>query len=281
MLVTTKKMLNDARDGGYAVGAFNAENAEMVWAIVNAAEELKAPVIIQTTSSTLKYFPPAYFANMVKAAAASVSVPVAIHLDHGASFELAKACIDSGYTSVMIDGSALPYEENIRVTQKVRDYADSFGIPVESELGKIGGKEDDTESDEDQYTDPAQAADFVSRTGISSLAVAIGTAHGIYAKKPVLDFNRATLIKKAVSIPLVMHGASGLSDEALREGVEKGMAKINFATELRIAFTDAVKAHMAEHPNDFDPKKYLGTARIAVKELVKSKILVCGSAGKA
>jgi len=281
MLVTTKKMLNDARDGGYAVGAFNAENAEMVWAIVNAAEELKAPVIIQTTSSTLKYFPPAYFANMAKAAAASVSVPVAIHLDHGASFELAKACIDSGYTSVMIDGSALPYEENIRVTQKVRDYADNFGIPVESELGKIGGKEDDTESDEDQYTDPAQAADFVSRTGISSLAVAIGTAHGIYAKKPVLDFNRATLIKKVVSIPLVMHGASGLSDEALREGVEKGMAKINFATELRIAFTDAVKAHMAEHPNDFDPKKYLGTARIAVKELVKSKILVCGSAGKA
>lgn len=281
MLVTTKKMLNDARDGGYAVGAFNAENAEMVWAIVNAAEELKAPVIIQTTSSTLKYFPPAYFANMAKAAAASVSVPVAIHLDHGASFELAKACIDSGYTSVMIDGSALPYEENIRVTQKVRDYADNFGIPVESELGKIGGKEDDTESDEDQYTDPAQAADFVSRTGISSLAVAIGTAHGIYAKKPVLDFNRATLIRKVVSIPLVMHGASGLSDEALREGVEKGMAKINFATELRIAFTDAVKAHMAEHPNDFDPKKYLGTARIAVKELVKAKILVCGSAGKA
>lgn len=281
MLVTTKKMLNDARDGGYAVGAFNAENAEMVWAIVNAAEELKAPVIIQTTSSTLKYFPPAYFANMAKAAAASVSVPVAIHLDHGASFELAKECIDSGYTSVMIDGSALPYEENIRVTQKVRDYADNFGIPVESELGKIGGKEDDTESDEDQYTDPAQAADFVSRTGISSLAVAIGTAHGIYAKKPVLDFNRATLIKKVVSIPLVMHGASGLSDEALREGVEKGMAKINFATELRIAFTDAVKAHMTEHPNDFDPKKYLGTARIAVKELVKAKILVCGSAGKA
>ncbi|WP_312694976.1 class II fructose-bisphosphate aldolase [Caproiciproducens sp.] len=281
MLVTTKKMLNDARDGGYAVGAFNAENAEMVWAIVNAAEELKAPVIIQTTSSTLKYFSPAYFANMAKAAAASVSVPVAIHLDHGASFELAKACIDSGYTSVMIDGSALPYEENIRVTQKVRDYADNFGIPVESELGKIGGKEDDTESDEDQYTDPVQAADFVNRTGISSLAVAIGTAHGIYAKKPVLDFNRVTLIKKVVSIPLVMHGASGLSDEALREGAEKGMAKINFATELRIAFTDAVKAHMAEHPNDFDPKKYLGTARIAVKELVKSKILVCGSAGKA
>ena len=281
MLVTTKKMLTDARDGGYAVGAFTAENAEMVWAIVNAAEELKAPVIIQTTSSTLKYFPPAYFANMAKAAAASVSVPVAIHLDHGASFELAKECIDSGYTSVMIDGSALPYEENIRVTQKVRDYADNFGIPVESELGKIGGKEDDTESDEDQYTDPAQAVDFVSRTGISSLAVAIGTAHGMYAKKPVLDFNRATLIKKVVSIPLVMHGASGLSDEALREGVEKGMAKINFATELRIAFTEAVKAHMTEHPNDFDPKKYLGTARIAVKELVKAKILVCGSAGKA
>ncbi|MBW7573130.1 class II fructose-bisphosphate aldolase [Caproiciproducens sp. AGMB10547] len=281
MLVTTKKMLNDAKDGGYAVGAFNAENAEMVWAIVNAAEELKAPVIIQTTSSTLKYFSPAYFANLAKAAAESVSVPVAIHLDHGASFELAKQCIDSGYTSVMIDGSALPYEENICVTKKVRDYADNFGIPVESELGKIGGKEDDTESDGNQYTDPDQAADFVNRTGISSLAVAIGTAHGIYAKKPVLDFNRATLIKKVVSIPLVMHGASGLSDEALREGVEKGMSKINFATELRIAFTDAIKAHMAEHPNDFDPKKYLGTARIAVKELVKAKIQVCGSAGKA
>lgn len=281
MLVTTKKMLNDAKNGGYAVGAFNAENAEMVWGIVRAAEELKAPVIIQTTSSTLKYFPPAYFVHMAKAAAESVSVPVALHLDHGASFELAKKCIDSGYTSVMIDGSALPFEENIRVTQKVRDYADNFGIPVESELGKIGGKEDDTESDENQYTDPNQAAKFVNRTGISSLAVAIGTAHGIYAKKPVLDFNRTTLIKKTVSVPLVMHGASGLSDEALREGVEKGMNKINFATELRIAFTEAIKAHMEKYPNDFDPKKYLGPARIAVKELVKAKIQVCGSAGKA
>lgn len=280
MLVTTKKMLNDAKNGGYAVGAFNAENAEMVWGIVHAAEELNAPVIIQTTSSTLKYFPPAYFVHMAKAAAASVGVPVALHLDHGASFELAKECIDSGYTSVMIDGSALSFEENVLVTQKVRDYADNFGISVESELGKIGGKEDDTESGESQYTDPDQAAEFVNRTGISSLAVAIGTAHGIYAKKPVLDFNRTTLIKKAVSVPLVMHGASGLSDEALREGVEKGMNKINFATELRIAFTEAIKAHMAEHPNDFDPKKYLGPARIAVKELVKAKIQVCGSAGK-
>ena len=281
MLVTTKRILNDAKKGGYAVGAFNAENAEMVWAIVNAAEELNSPVIVQTTSSTLKYFPPVYFANIVKAAAAIASVPVAIHLDHGASYELAKACIDSGYTSVMIDGSALPYEENISVTQKVCAYAENFGVPVEAELGKIGGKEDDTECSEDQYTDPDQAVNFVERTGISSLAIAIGTAHGIYAKTPELDLNRIADIRKVVSIPLVMHGASGLSDTVIRDSVKKGISKINFATELRIAFTDTVKAYLAEYPGDIDPKKYMGAARVAVKELVKSKMLVCGSAGMA
>ena len=281
MLVTTRKMLDDARDGGYAVGAFNAENAEMVWGIVAAAEELRAPVIIQTTSSTLKHLSPAYFGGIVAAAAREVSVPVALHLDHGASFELAKSCIENGYTSVMIDGSMLHYEENVALAGRVNDYAKAFGIPVEAELGTIGGKEDSTVASGTQYTDPDQAADYVRRSGITSLAIAIGTAHGFYQTPPVLDLSRITAIREKVSIPLVMHGASGISDEIVREAARLGMAKVNFATELRVAFSDAIKKHLAAHPDVFDPKKYLTDARAAVKELVMQKMRACGCEGRA
>ena len=281
MLVTTRKMLEDAKAGGYAVGAFNAENAEMVWGIVHAAEELRSPVIIQTTSSTLKYLSPAYFAGIVRAAADATPIPVALHLDHGASYELAKECIDCGYTSVMIDGSALPFEENLALARRVRDYAEQFGVPVEAELGKIGGKEDDVSSDGDQYTDPLEAREYCERSGISSLAVAIGTAHGVYAKAPKLDLDRASEIAAVVRVPLVMHGASGLADDVMREGVRKGISKINFATELRIAFTQAIKAYLEKDPDVIDPKKYLTGARMAVAELTKAKMLVCGSDGKA
>lgn len=281
MLVTTRKMLDNARDGGYAVGAFNAENAEMVWGIIAAAEELRAPVIIQTTSSTLKHLSPAYFGGIVSAAAREATVPVALHLDHGASYELAKTCIENGYTSVMIDGSMLPFEENVDLAYRVNDFAKAFGIPVEAELGTIGGKEDSTVSDGCQYTDPDQAAEFVRRTGITSLAIAIGTAHGFYQTPPVLDLSRITAIRNKVSIPLVMHGASGISDDVVREAARLGMSKVNFATELRVAFSDAIKSHLTEHPETFDPKKYMTTARNAVKELVKQKIRACGCDGRA
>lgn len=281
MLVTTRKMLDDARDGGYAVGAFNAENAEMIWGIVAAAEELRAPVIIQTTSSTLKYLSPAYFAGIAAAAAKEASVPVALHLDHGASFELCKTCIESGYTSVMIDGSMLPFDENAALAKQVNQYAKAYGIPVEAELGTIGGKEDSTVSASSQYTDPAQAAQYVKCSGISSLAISIGTAHGFYEIAPVLDLSRITSIREKVSIPLVLHGASGIADEVVREAAELGMAKINFATELRVAFSDAIKGYINSNPDVFDPKKYLTDARLTVKQLVMHKIAICGCVGHA
>ena len=281
MLVTTRKMLDDARDGGYAVGAFNAENAEMVWGIVAAAEELRAPVIIQTTSSTLKHLSPAYFGGIVAAAAREASVPVALHLDHGASYELARECIENGYTSVMIDGSMFPFDENAELARQVNNHAKAYGIPVEAELGTIGGKEDATVSASSQYTDPDQTAEYVRRSGITSLAISIGTAHGFYQTPPVLDLSRITAIREKVTLPLVMHGASGIADDLVREAASLGMAKVNFATELRVAFSDAVKAHLAAHPDVFDPKKYLTDARLAVKELVKHKMCVCGCDGRA
>lgn len=277
MLTTTLKMLRDAQIGGYAIGAFNAENAEMVSAIVQAAEEMHSPVIIQTTPSTLKYLTPACFVGMVKAAAQTVSVPVALHLDHGASFSMAKDCIHSGYTSVMIDGSALPFEKNIQVTRQVVDYALNFGIPVEAELGKIGGKEDDVCAEQTAYTDPQDAQEFVKNTGVSSLAIAIGTAHGIYTSPPVLDLERITAIRQVLEIPLVLHGASGLSDEVMREAVKKGINKINFATELRMAYSQGIKQTIQDSPSAFDPKVYGRKGIEQVKELVKKKIQVCGS----
>lgn len=281
-LVTTKQLLLDAQKGGYAVGAFNVENMEMVQAVVAAAEELRSPVIMQTTPSTVKYADLAYFYENVKVAAEKASVPVVMHLDHGSSFELAMQALRTGYTSIMIDGSHEPYEDNIAVTKSVVDACHPSGIPVEAELGKVGGKEDDLDGgDGDPYTDPQEAVEFVQRTGIDSLAVAIGTAHGVYKGLPKLDFNRLSEIRKVVSIPLVLHGTSGVPDDDVKECIKRGICKVNYATDLRIAFTKGVNEVLHDNPDTIDPKKYNAVGREEVKKYVMSKIKVCGSVGKA
>ena len=280
-LVTSEKMLLDAKKDGYAVGAFNVENMEMVKAVIAAAEELNAPVMLQTTPSTVKYGTLETFAGIVKAEAAKTKIPVCLHLDHGNSFELAVQAMKAGYTSVMIDGSHEDFENNIAVTKKVVDVANAFGIPVEAELGKVGGKEDDLEADVDTNTDPQEAKEFVERTGVTSLAVAIGTAHGFYVGTPVLDKERLSEIREVVDIPLVLHGASGLSDEDVMDCVKRGICKVNFATELRAAYSKAVKELLAEKPDTIDPKAYGKTAIAAVKELVMARMKVCGCDGKA
>ena len=280
-LTTSATMLAGARSGGYAVGAFNVENMEMVKAVIAAAEELSAPVMLQTTPSTVKYGTLETYRAIVAAEAAKASVPVCLHLDHGSSFELAARAIHAGYTSVMIDGSHESFEDNIAISKKVADMANACGIPVEAELGKVGGKEDDLESEGDANTDPAEAAEFVKRTGVTSLAIGIGTAHGFYVGTPVLDKKRVSDIREVVSVPLVLHGASGLSDDDVRECVRRGICKVNFATELRAAYTDAGKKLLAEKPDTFDPKKLGAVGMAAVKELVKNRMLVCGCDNRA
>lgn len=280
-LVTSKELLLKAQKGKYAVGAFNVENMEMVQAVILAAEELSAPVILQTTPSTLRYASPEMFHAMVKVAAQRAEVPVCLHLDHGSSYELAVSCINSGYTSVMIDGSAEDFNKNVEKTKQVVGYAKVKGIPVEAELGKVGGKEDDLEQEADTNTNPEEAKEFVNQTGIDSLAIAIGTAHGFYQGEPVLDKLRISEVTSLVSIPLVLHGSSGLSDEDVRECVERGMCKVNFATELRAAYTNAIKDVIANDPGVYDPKVFGKAGIKAVKEQVKLRIKVCGSDGRA
>ena len=281
-LVTTKQMLLDAQKGNYAVGAFNVENMEMVMAVMEAAEELKSPVIMQTTPSTVKYAGLDFFLANVKAAAERASVPVAMHLDHGSSFELAMQAYRTGYTSIMIDGSHGSFEENIAVSKAVADACTPSGIPVEAELGKVGGKEDDLDGgDDNPYTDPDQAVEFVKRTGITSLAVAIGTAHGVYKGEPKLDLDRLSEIREVVDIPLVLHGTSGVPDETVTECVNRGICKVNYATDLRIAFTKGVSEVYSENPSVIDPKKYNACGKERVKEYVMSKMKVCKSVGKA
>jgi len=277
---TTKDMLEKAAENNYAVCAFNAENLEMVQAIVWGAEELGAPVIIQTTPSAVKYADCAYFHAITRAAAESSRIDAALHLDHGDGFDLVSRAVNAGYSSVMIDASQRPFEENIDMTKKVADFAKPAGIPVEAELGRIGGKEDGLESDGDIYTDPGDAARFVRRTGINSLAVAIGTAHGLYKAAPVLDLDRLSEIKKAIGVPLVLHGATGLSGDTIKECVKRGINKINFATELRLAYTSAVREKLNSDAYIIDPKIYGGHARECVKGLVKEKIMLSGSAGR-
>lgn len=280
-LVTSEKMLADAQKGGYAVGAFNVENMEMVKAVIAAAEELGAPVMLQTTPSTVKYASVDMYAAMALAEAKKASVPVCMHLDHGNSYDLAIAAMEAGYTSVMIDGSHEDFENNIAVSKKVADVAKAKGIPVEAELGKVGGKEDDLEAEADTNTDPQEAKEFVERTGVTSLAIAIGTAHGFYVGTPVLDKERVSEIRTLVDVPLVLHGASGLTDEDVRECVSRGICKVNFATELRVAYTDAVKKLLEEKPETFDPKKLGVVGMEAVKQLVMERMKVCGCDGKA
>lgn len=280
-LVTSEKMLKDARNGGYAVAAFNIENMEMTKAIVAGAEELNAPVILQVSQSTSKYGSLETYVAMVAVEAAKAKIPVALHLDHGESFEIAEAAINAGFTAVMIDGSKLSYEENLALTKRVVDLAKTKGVVVEGELGKVGGKAGDVITAEDTNTDPAQAKEFVEKTGVNSLAVAIGTSHGFYKGTPVLDKERIAQLKEITEAPLVMHGASGLSEEDVRECAARGIAKVNFATELRVAYTDAMRKLLSENPDIYDPKKPGKAGMDAVKEIVKSRIYMCGSDNKA
>lgn len=280
-LVTTGGMLKRAQDGHYAVCAFNVENMEMVMAVAEAAEELKAPVIMQTTPSTVKYAGLDYFLANVKAAAARAGVPIAMHLDHGSSFGLAMQALREGYTSIMIDGSHESFEENIAVTKVVVDACSPSGIPVEAELGKVGGKEDDLDGGEGNgLTDPLEAREFVERTGVSSLAIAIGTAHGIYKGEPKMDQERLSQIREVVDVPLVLHGASGVPDEAVQEAIRRGICKVNYATELRIAYSDGVKEVLKTDPDTIDPKKYGAAGKARVKAFVMEKMKNCGCAGK-
>lgn len=281
-LVTTKQLLLDAQKGGYAVGAFNVENMEMVQAVIAAAEELRSPVILQTTPSTVSYADVDMFYANVKTAAEKASVPVVMHLDHGNSFELAMKAYRAGYTSIMIDGSHGTFDENVEVTRAVVKACHSSSVPVEAELGKVGGKEDDLDGgDDNPYTDPQQAVQFVEATGIDSLAVAIGTAHGVYKGTPKLDKERLSEIRTVVTIPLVLHGTSGVPDEDVKECISRGICKVNYATDLRIAFTKGVNLVLGEKPDTIDPKKYNAAGREEVKKYVMGKIKVCGSEGKA
>lgn len=281
-LVTTKEMLLKAQEGHYAVGAFNVENMEMVMAVIGAAEELNSPVILQTTPSTVKYAGLDYYLANVKVAAEKASVPVAMHLDHGSSFELAMQALRAGYTSIMIDGSHESFEDNIAVSKAVADACRPSDIPVEAELGKVGGKEDDLDGGEgNAHTDPQEAKEFVEKTGVSSLAVAIGTAHGIYKGEPKIDLDRLSEIREVISVPLVLHGGSGIPDETIKESIRRGIAKVNYATELRIAFSNGVKKVLAENPDVIDPKKYGAAGRDSVKEFVKGRMEVCGSINRA
>lgn len=276
MLVTSLELLEDAKKNQYAVGAFNVENMEMVIAVLKAAEETKSPVIMQTTPGTIKYGgADFYFAN-VKAAAERASVPVVCHLDHGNTFDIAVSAFHIGYTSIMIDGSKLSFEENISLTNSVVRVCHAGGVPVEAELGRVGGKEDglDNTKTENPFTDPKEAAEFVERTGCNSLAVAVGTAHGIYKGVPQINFDVLSKIHELVNIPLVLHGTSGVPDEQVTECIRLGVCKVNYATDLRIAFTRGIKEYMKDNPDAFDPKKYGAAGIEEVKKYTAQKMLL-------
>ncbi len=282
MLVTAKEMLQKAREGKYAIGAFNVENMEMVMAVLAAAEAKNSPVIMQTTPGTIKYAGVDYYYANVAAAAKRSSVPVVMHLDHGDSFQRAMAAYRAGYTSIMIDGSKLPFEDNIDLTKRVVDACHPGNVYVEGELGKVGGKEDDLEGDDDNpYTDPEEAKIFVEKTGVDYLAIGVGTAHGVYKGIPKVNTDLIATIHDMVEVPLVLHGTSGVPDEQVITAVKNGICKVNYATDLRIAFTHGVKEFMAEHSEAFDPKKYSQQGMAEVQKYVEQKIEVCGSVGKA
>ena len=283
MLVTGKELLDHANKHGYAVGAFNVNNMEIVQAIIEAAEETNSPVILQASQGGIKYAGVEYIAQLGKVAAEKAKVPVALHLDHGTDFQQIMLCIRHGFTSVMIDGSKYPLKENIDITKKVVEVAHAVGVSVEAELGKIGGTEDDITVDEREatFTDPDEAKLFVDETGVDSLAVAVGTAHGVYKGEPKIDFERIRTIKKLVGIPLVLHGSSGVPAEAIKKAVEAGINKINIDTDLRIAFTKAMKEFLREHPDNIDPRKILNPAREAMKEVIIEKMHLFGSSGRA
>lgn len=282
-LVPMSLLLKQAQKGGYAVGAFNANNLEIVQGIVEAANELESPVILQASQGAIKYAGLDYIAAIVKTASEKVKVPVALHLDHGTSFEQAVQCIRAGFSAVMFDGSKHSFEDNISNTVAVVRVAKPAGVSVEAELGKIGGTEDDISvSDRDaMMTVPEEAQEFIERTGIDALAVAIGTAHGPYKGEPRLDFARLQKIRDLVNVPLVLHGASGVPEDAIQKAISIGICKINIDTDLRQAFTAAIKQVLAEKPGEIDPRKLLGPGREALKRVAKQKIQLFGSAGRA
>ena len=305
-LIGPKTMFERAYREGYAVGAFNVNNMEIIQGIMQAAAEEKAPVILQVSAGARKYAGQKYIMKLVEAALDDTDVPVVVHLDHGPSFEMCKDCIDGGFTSVMIDGSHLPFEENIALTKQVVDYAHPKGVWVEAELGKLAGVEEHVSSAEHVYTDPDEAVEFVQRTGCDSLAVAIGTSHGAYKFKgeAKLDFARLEKIgAKLPGFPLVLHGASsvppefvkmcnayggnvgdaqGVPEDMLRKAAAMAVCKINVDTDIRLALTASIRKYFTEHPEQFDPRSYLGPAREAVKAMVAHKIRdVMGASGKA
>lgn len=307
-LVTSKDMFQKAYEGHYAVGAFNVNNMEIIQGIIEAAKEKNSPVILQVSAGARKYANPKYLIKLVEAALSDApELQIVLHLDHGDSFELCRSCIDDGFSSVMIDGSHLPYEENIALTKQVVEYAHAHGVVVEAELGKLAGVEDavHVKAEDATYTDPDQAKDFVERTGVDSLAIAIGTSHGAYKFKgePKLDIDRLKRIQELLpGFPLVLHGASsvipeyvemnnqygakipgalGVPEALIREATRYGVCKVNIDSDIRLAMTAVIRKSLADDPSNFDPRKYLGQARTAVKDMVSHKITeVLGSEGK-
>lgn len=282
-LVTVNELLFKAEEEGYAVGAFNANNMEIVQAILEAAKRENAPVIMQASQGAIAYAGLDFITEMVRLAAMASTVPVALHLDHGTDFDQVVRCIRSGFTSVMYDGSKLPLEENIALTRKVLEMTRPIGVSVEAELGKIGGTEDNVYVSEKDamYTDPEEARYFVEQTGVESLAIAIGTAHGQYKGEPELDFDRLAKIKALVKIPIVLHGSSGVPDESVRRAIELGVRKVNIDTNIREAFVGEMRRVMMEKPDEIDPRKILGPAREAATAIISEKIRLFGSSGKA
>ncbi len=283
MLVSVHELLLKADQKGYAVGAFNANNMEIIQAIVEAAELEKSPVIMQASQGAINYAGLEYITQMVAIAAQQATIPVALHLDHGTDFSQVVRCIRSGFTSVMYDGSKLPLEENIAVTKQVLAMSRPIGVSVEAELGTIGGTEDNVHVDQRDalFTNPEEARYFVEQTGVDSLAIAIGTAHGRYQGEPQLDFARLQRIKDLVKIPLVLHGSSGVPDDAIRQAIELGIRKVNIDTNIREAFVGEMRRIIEEKPDEIDPRKILGPARQATVEIIREKIRVFGSSGHA
>jgi len=277
-LVNPISFIKEAEAKGHAIAAFNIHNLETVQAVAEVAAEENCPVIFQTTPGTLKHAGIPYIAAMVKAAARLYDIPMALHVDHCSCYDTIMECIRHGYTSVMIDTAVLAYDENVEMVKRVVDAAHKCGVAVEGELGKIGGVEDDLVVDERDasFTIPTQAADFVQKTGLDMLAIAIGTAHGEYKGEPNLDFPRLSEIRKLVDVPLVLHGASGVPDYQIREALSRGISKINIATELKIPMAKAINEIFTRNPNENDPRTYMGAAREAVKTVVREKIRLCG-----
>jgi ketose-bisphosphate aldolases len=279
-LINPVSILKIAEKNNSAIASFNIHNLETAAAVAEGAAEENCPVIIQTTPGTLKHSDVEYIAAIAKAASEKYNVPMALHADHFTDYDMIVKVIEAGYSSVMIDAASLPYEENVALVRKVVEFAHARGVAVEGELGKIGGVEDDmfveVDSRTSSFTDPDEAVDFVERTGIDSLAIAIGTAHGVYKGEPDLDFERLSQIRAKVKIPLVLHGASGVPDRQIRESLKRGISKINIATELKIPMADAIKAEFALRPDETDPRAYMGAAKKAVKAVVREKIRLCG-----